>query len=150
MNCDELEIDKLAVYRGEDSCRDFVYVETKPEKAIGIYNYSEDHFNEQMDKGGFCYEEYGLFDSIPISKEEYDDGATLIDGRIVETVEKAVLRVRYLSKYNFVIASQLSPINSQAVDDKLQLLLGGMLKGLRNMDDLLGLIESLPIHKTDI
>src|SRR5205085_2755514 len=119
MNFDELEIDKLAVYRGEASYRDLIYIETKPEQAIGIYNYSKDHVNEQMDKFGFSCEEYGLFGTTPISREEIDDGAALIEGQIVETVGESTLRVRYLSRYNFIIASQLSPINSQDADDKI-------------------------------
>lgn len=150
MNFDELEIDKLVAYRGKDSYRDFVYVETKAEQPIGVYNYKNGHVDEQVEQNGFCHEEYGLFDSKVISKEEFDDGAALIEGKIVETIGQASLRCRYLSKYNFIVASKLSPINSKNEDGTTQCLLDGILKGLRSLDDLLGFIEDLPRHESDV
>ncbi|HJQ25039.1 MAG TPA: hypothetical protein VKA60_14065 [Blastocatellia bacterium] len=146
VNDEELDIDRLAVYRGADSCRDFIYLEARPEPATGVYDYPEGHLDQQIAEQGFAYEAYGLFGTTAISREEFDDGAALIDGQIVETAGQATSRIRYLSKYNLLIAPQLSPINCQDADDEIRQLLDGLLQGSHGVDDLLGLIESLPPH----
>ena len=55
---------------------------------------------------GYCREEYGFYkDKIAISREEYDDGSAVINGKVTDT-KGSKLRVRYLSSYNFIIAAK--------------------------------------------
>ena len=150
VNDEELDIERLAVYRGADPYHDFIYLEARPEPPTGVYHYPEDHVGKQIAEQGFAYESYGLFDKTPISREEFDDGAAFIEGRIVETAGRATARVRYLSKYNLLIAPQLSPINCQDADDEIRRILDGLLQGSRSVDDLLGLIEGLPPHRSEL
>jgi len=48
MNVDELEIERIAVYHSDTYYKDFIYVETKPEKPIGIYNISKENIIRQI------------------------------------------------------------------------------------------------------
>ena len=36
-----------------------------------------------------------------MTRAEYDDGATVIDGKVVDLNGKAKLRIRYITPYNF-------------------------------------------------
>mgnify|MGYP001338840797 CR=1 FL=1 len=116
MNFDQLKIKKIAAYHGEAYYKDFVYVEVEGEKQTGLYDHKPENLQSQIDSRGYSYEEYGLIKNwlgwkTPIRREDYDDGATVIRGKVKKTLN-AELRVRYLSKYNFIIAAKGSPYNS--------------------------------------
>ncbi len=108
----ELEINRIAVYLSESYHKCFIYVECVGEKQIGLNNYTAKEIQESIEERGFCNEEYALLGKKPISREHYDDGATIINGKVVESFG-AKLRVRYLSDYNFIIAAKKSPYNSR-------------------------------------
>lgn len=117
MNIDQLKIKRIAAYHGNSYYMDFVYVEIEGEKQTGLYNYSQEEINKHIDSMGYSFEEYGLIKNrigwtIPIRREEYDDGATVQGGKVKDALN-AELRVRYLSKYNFIIAAKGSPYNSR-------------------------------------
>jgi hypothetical protein len=142
MNAQELELDRVAVYRSRAYYRDFVYVETKPEQHIGLYDYSAIDIAEVINSMGYFNEEYGLLGGIPITRAEHDDGAAIINDQVVEA-HSAELRVRYLSKFNFVIAADSSPIFSTEFEDTLELHLNGLLKEASNIDELVSDVERL-------
>ena len=110
MNIDQLKIKRIAAYHGDSYYMDFVYVEVEGEKQTGLYNHSEEDINRHIDSFGYSWEEYGLIKNrigwtTPIRREDYDDGATVQGGKVRDALN-AELRVRYLSKYNFIIAAK--------------------------------------------
>ncbi|HEY4760765.1 MAG TPA: nucleotide-binding protein [Thermoguttaceae bacterium] len=145
----ELNINKIAVYRAQAYWQSFVYIEINPDQPIGLYTTDEVSIQERIKKYGYAHEEYGLFQNIPISRECFDDGAAVIDGIPIDT-SGSELRYRYLSKYNFLIASKFSPINSDEFDEILEKLLDEMLLGKNHMEELCKIIENLPRHDNDI
>ncbi len=93
---------------------------------------------------GYVTEEYGLFEGKPITRAEFDDGATVQKGKVVPLRGKAELRVRYLTPYNFVIASHASPLNTPSFDDHLQTILNAMLRESERIEILVEAIKRLP------
>lgn len=81
---------------------------------------------------GYSWEEYGIIKNkigwqIPIRREDYDDGATVINGKVIDALD-AKLRTRYLTEYNFIIAAKGSPYNSQRFDRHSKNLFNGILR----------------------
>lgn len=116
MNIDQLKIKRIAAYHGDSYYKDFVYVEVEGEKQAGLYNLKDEDIKRHISTFGYSWEEYGLIKNkigwtTPIRREDYDDGATVIRGKVREAFD-AKLRVRYLSKYNLIIAAKGSPYNS--------------------------------------
>jgi hypothetical protein len=146
MDIHELEISKIAVYRSNAYHRSFVYVEVSPDQPTGLYPSDEETIRHHIEAIGYASEEYGLFQNIPIERACYDDGAAVIDG-VVMDISGAELRVRYLSSYNFLIASQSSPVNSHEFDALSEPLLTDMLLGQDRLEELCALLERLPPHK---
>ncbi len=148
MNVDELEIEKIAVYHTNAYYRDFIYVETKPDKPIGIYKaLTEKDRAEQIKHFGYVREEFGLYKGIPITRHEYDDGAAIIKGKVIDIMGNTTLRVRYLSKYNFIIAAADSPYNSQKFDKISKEYLNGILKGTHTLEQLVDEAKLLRKHE---
>jgi hypothetical protein len=142
MNIYELELNKVAVYRARSYYHDFVYVEVKPEQPIGLYDYSGIDVDRVINSMGYFNEEYGLLGNTPITRAEYDDGAAVINNKVVDA-RSAELRVRYLSKYNFIIAADSSPILSPSFEDALSLYLNGFLTGTHELNQLVEDVEKL-------
>lgn len=116
MNSDRLKIKRIAAYQGASYYKDFVYVEVEGEKQSGIYNFDEEDIKRRIDLRGYSWEEYGVIENwigwkTPITREEYDDGARVVNGKVKDAMD-AKLRTRYLSDYNFIIAAKGSPYNS--------------------------------------
>jgi hypothetical protein len=147
MNIYELEIDKVAVYRSRLYYRDLVYVETKPEPPTGIYTYENDQVGDHVLDFGYSLEEYGLYEDVPISRAEYDDGAAVIQGKVVDTKGTAKLRARYLSRYNFLIAAHSSPINSTSFEEISETYLNNILLGNAKLDELIEIANRLPKNR---
>jgi hypothetical protein len=133
MNSKQLKIKKIAVYHGDSYYKDFVYVEVEGEKQSGLYNLKPDDIKRQIESFGYCSEEYGIIKNwfgwkIPIKREDYDDGATVIRGNVRSAIN-AELKTKYLSKYNFIIAAKGSPYNSTKFCRESKYYLDGILKG---------------------
>ena len=111
MSNNELEIKRIAVFVGNTDWKSFIYVEINAEPQTGLYNYSMEDIQDRISSMGYCAEEYGLLNKIPIHRQEYDDGAAVINGKVVDA-GTAELRIRYLSSFNFVVAAKQSPLNS--------------------------------------
>lgn len=145
MNETELRIRRIAAVRRGSYYQSFVYVETEATEPTGLYNASDKSISESIAHFGYCDEEYGLLpDGHMVSRAEYDDGAALIEGQLVDIRGKAELRVRYITPYNFVIAAHGSPINNGRFDFRLKELLNAMLRGEDSLDNLVNEVLRLP------
>jgi len=95
------------------------------------------------------YGEYGLFRKKYVTRQEYDDGVTVVNGKPVDLIGKVKLRTRKLSKYNFLIAPSTSPINNNCADQPIADIMNDMLKGTATIDGLKNLIFRLPKNGQD-
>lgn len=129
-----LDIAKIAAYRNHSYYREFVYVETKAEPSTGIYEYEPEDIPRMTGKFGFAAEEYGVLGETLISRAEYDDGAAVVNGKVIDAAG-AKLRIRYLTPYNFLIAASDSPINNNEVDLLIKDFLDGILQGRRTLEE---------------
>jgi hypothetical protein len=73
-----------------------------------------------------CFEEYAIFDGHLIARAEYDDGATVIDRKVIDIVHQACIRIRYLTSYNFIICAKWNPLNETKYDSKIQEIIYGI------------------------
>ena len=145
----ECAVNKIYAYRSSNYYRSFIYVELKPENSVGVYERSEESISRQLDDYGYAEEEYAIYNNQPISRSEYDDGAGFINGEYVDFNMNAKIRIRYLSKYNFIICAKFNPINSNEGDSITKRILDSLLKDECNIDELVNEIESLQRNKYD-
>jgi hypothetical protein len=144
MNTEELEIERIAVYRSRAYYASFVYVEVNPDKPTGLYPHlDEATIQDIINEFGYANEEYAIFQGNMITRECYDDGAVVIDGVVMDT-SGAELRLRHLSKNNFLIAPKFSPINSKKFDSVLDKLLKDMLNEKIDIEDICNIVDELP------
>jgi hypothetical protein len=79
-----------------------------------------------------------------VKREEYDDGAAEIGGNVVDITGRVELRLRYTTPFNFLIASNGSPINNTDFDDTLEKYLDGILTGEVKLEELSAQVLRLP------
>lgn len=136
MNTDELLIKRIVVYR--DSGRyygQYVYVEVEADKPCGCYSHNEDTMKYMVDKRGYYDEEFAVFKPswyLPerkITRQEYDDGSAMVNGKPMRLHSRAELRLRYLTSYNFILAAKFSPFNCHEFDRTSGEYFKGMLNG---------------------
>jgi hypothetical protein len=144
----EYQISRIAAVNPGPYKYCFVYVECNAMPPIGLYDTTAARIAE-VERGehywSYCWEEYGLLDKTRfIKREEYDDGATVIDGVPVDNEGRAELRVRYVTPYNFIIAAHGSPINNQDFDQHLEQILDEMLHGADRLPHLMDAVMRLP------
>lgn len=147
LNIDEYIISKIAVYNSSSCYRNFVYVETIPSVPSGAYEISEEDIEQCVNDWGYYSEEFATIDGRIIKRTEYDDGAAVIKGKIVDA-SNAKLVTRYLSKYNFVITGQQSALNVLECQREQTQLFNSILQGNAKVEDLVKHVES--INKTQI
>ncbi|EPB9414284.1 toll/interleukin-1 receptor domain-containing protein [Clostridium perfringens] len=145
----ECVVDKIYVYRSSSYYRSFIYVELKPENPVGVYESSEERIKMQMNHLGYADEEYATYNGQPITRGEYDDGAGFINGKYVEFNLNTKIRIRYLTKYNFIICAKFNPINSNKGDIITEKILDSLLKNECNIEELVNEIEKLPRNRSD-
>ncbi len=145
LNSMELVIDRVAAVHSLSYPHLFVYVITKPSEPTGIYDIPM--LTKDTERFGYSYEEFAVFRGRHVTREHYDDGATVIDGKLTQLKDEAELRVRYLTPYNFVIAAHNSPINNGAFDRRRRKLLDGMLTGDCNIEELATEISRLELNR---
>ena len=120
MNFEELTIRRIAAIPGTTYKQNFVYIETEPMLPTGIYKIDEKTLLNYEEQFGYVSEEYGLYDGHHVfSRSEYDDGGTYINGTYVDTTRNSIIRKRYITPYNFIIAAQDSPINNKNYDSRI-------------------------------
>lgn len=151
MDADELLISRVAAVYGSTYKRHFVYVRCEAMEPTGLYRNSMSDQAAALDQNGYDYEEYGLVDdTTPVKRSEYDDGAAVIDGRLIDLRGRSQLRVRYTTPYNFVIAANGSPINNNRFDQVLVENLNEALTGGEQeeavVERLRKLVQELPLR----
>ena len=122
----------------------FVYVESYPEESTGLYEMDKSLLKKFKKSDGFMNEEYAVFKGKKIDRAEYDDGATIIDGKPVELDMTAEIRIRYITAYNFVICAKFNPMNNHIYDDEIESLLNGMIENKKTIDDFIKYVEKIP------
>lgn len=138
----EISINRIAVFSDSLYERNFIYVEAKPEDTIDLYKTSSEEINKQIDKYAYASEEYALLNGISITKAEYDDGAAVINGNLVDATNSQ-LRIRYLSKYNFIISAKTSIYNSSKFHNVSKEYLDGILRGNLTLNEYIHELNSL-------
>ena len=138
----ELIIDELAAVNEDQYYQVFVYLKTKASAPTGLY--PNPRIKDQINNHGYAYENYALFQGRPIRIEEWEDGATIIEGKIVDLGNEAEVRTRYLTPYNLIIAPQGSPVNSSKFDSRREEIFNAILKNEVTVEDLTREILELP------
>lgn len=138
----ELIIEELAAVNEGSYYQEFIYIKAKPSLPSGLYDTT--HIQEQVALQGYAGEEFALFRGRPITRAEYDDGAAVIDGNVVELNGEALLRERFLTPYNLVIAPHESPINNDRFDQVCDDLLNRILRGAATVEELTDAVLKLP------
>lgn len=144
MDKSEMVIRRIAAVSHSHPARVFVYVECSPDKPSGATKITKAYRVRDLQTFGYCSEEFGLLQNRVITRSEYDDGVAVIDGTRIKIDGKADLRLRFLSPYNFVIASHSSPINNDKFDSQFEELMNAILKGESTVEDLASKILALP------
>jgi len=141
MDRKELKISKIAAYRSNSYSKCFIYLEIEPMKQTGVYNMTFADIDRQINEFGYSWEEFAIINrNRIISRSDYDDGSTVIKGKVVE-FEKAETRTRYLSKYNFLIAPNDSPINRLEMDETFGKILDDMLVGKDSIESIIEILK---------
>lgn len=148
MDGQELKIKRVAAVDPGAYWQQFVYVETIPLPESGAY--PDLSVEKQLKSKGYASEEFGVFKGHFITREEYDDGAAVIDGKVEALGGNAELRIRYLTPYNFIIAPVGSCINNIDFDSDRSRLLNGLLDGSVTIDELAGRVRKLPKNRDAI
>lgn len=114
LGSDRFKISRMAVSVSPQYYKHFIYIEAEAEPATGLYpqimKVQTDEAREQMD---YLTEEYGEFNGRIISRQEYDDGASVYENNVIQHNGGAILRIRYLTKINFILTPKNSPYNNQ-------------------------------------
>ena len=145
MDGDELYVVKIAALNLGAYYQKAVYIEVKGCPPTGLYFTDSVYQSERLQRMGYLDEEYALVDGkILVKREEYDDGAAIINGKPTDIRGRAEVRVRYLTSYNFIIAPNKSPINNNRFDAELEQYLNRILKGQDVFDEMCNAIRRLP------
>lgn len=141
---------KVIVYCSDSYYRSFVYVRISGNEPVGIYNRSKTEIQNIVDNFGYSMEEYGIFNGELITREEFDDGAAVIEGKVHETIGLASLRRRYLTDYNIIICSKFHPLNDVKVGTKFNDIMDRLLIDReKEFEELVSFVEDLPRHYLD-
>lgn len=142
----ELKVKRIIVYAAYEYYKKFVYVETYPEEKTGLYEIDENLVNKWVDTYGYYYEEYAEYEGRKITRAEYDDGAAVLDGKVVDLNGKAQIRTRYITPYNFIICAHFNPMNATKYDNIIGHVVNGILKGQNSVEDIIKIVEKMEKH----
>jgi serine/threonine protein kinase len=142
LDCQEFIVERVAAVNVGAYYHQLVYVETKASEPSGLYKNMD--ISGNVEDFGFAREEFGIYEDRFISRAEYDDGAAVIDGELVDFKVAPELRVRYLTPYNFLLAAQDSPINNGAFDKRRDTIMNAILQGEATLEDLVNEVRKLP------
>jgi len=116
MNRKELKIESLAAYKSNSYYKSFLYVETAGVKSNGVHKINQKDIESIQKKFGYAWEEYCIIQgNRKVSLTHLEDGATMIRNKVVP-IKKSTTRMRFLTKYNFLIAPNDSPINNSSFE----------------------------------
>lgn len=148
----ELIIEKIAVYRHDTPYRSFIYVKAKKDESALKPADLESRIKSRLSFWKYADEEFAIYKDHFVSREEYDDGAALIDGKPHNFTQTPILRRRFLTPYNFIISVQSSVYNSNASDRIFGRHLDDFLKSgnENNFNELLDELENLDEDRVHI
>lgn len=138
----ELDIEEIVAVNAGSYYEQFVYVKARGSQPTGVhcdYSYVEDESYY-----GDATEECGFYEGHYITRAEYDDGAAVIDGKLVDVSDSVELRVRHLTDTNFIIAAQNAPISDPRFDGTREQLLNDVLRGRKTLEQLVDEVLKLP------
>lgn len=147
LNYEHHKLKKIIAVPHQSYFRQFIYVEVEGMKPTGLYD-----LQYQLDEKGYAVEEYGEYGKLfikRISREDFDDGATIVNGKVKDLIGKVRARSRYIGKYNFLIAASASPINQSYAEQPIGKILNRMLKGEASINELSEFIFQLPKNRMD-
>lgn len=140
----ELKINSIAAIHSSDYKRLFVYVRCDPMPPCGVYQWKPEDIRSFINDFGYAWEEYGVYKGTHnVTRAEYDDRSTKIMGKIVMMGDDLDLRMRYITPYNFVIASHTSPINTPSFDNTLEASLNALLVREDALDQLIDSVNRI-------
>jgi serine/threonine protein kinase len=142
LDCQELIIDSVAAVNAGAYYQQLVYVQTKASEPSGLYKNMD--IDLSLKEFGFAREEFGIYEGRFISRAEYDDGAAVMDGELVDFKAAPELRIRYLTPYNVLLAPHDSPINYGAFDERRDTVMNAILRGEATLEDLVNEVRNLP------
>lgn len=95
--------------------------------------------------GYYFFEEYGLWEDKMLTRQEYDDGATVINEKPV-SISGAELRLRYITPFNFILCGgdHILLQSGVDVDVKLSKLFDEILLEKKSINDLVSFVANLP------
>jgi hypothetical protein len=143
IDCYEFPIKRIVAANHGAYWQSFVYVEIDPKPPIGLYEKNPDADSRMLELFGYLHEEYGLYEGHAVTRAEYDDGSAIINGT-PQKIPGVQLRVRYITPYNFIIASQASPVNDSSFDIRFSEILKDILRKRLSVEDLANEIGKLP------
>ena len=139
---DECVIKRIVAY--SDPGRyysNYVYVETEIDKPTGLYkNHNKAFLERVLNEQDDYTEEFAVFSLFPfynkqLTRQEYDDGCFYFMGKVIQLHQKAELRCRHLTPYNFIIAAKFSAFNNLAFDRTSKEVLNAVLRGELSNED---------------
>ena len=148
LDVEELKIKKIAACKGSFYYKDFVYIECEADQPTKLYRYKKNEIQNMFEELGYCREEYALFKNKKITRQEYDDGSAVIKGKL-QQVDGAKLRIRYLTKFNFIVAAKSSPYNCTRFDVESKKYFDGLLKEVISFNDFLAWMNTFQKHQMD-
>ena len=123
----------------------FVYLEAEEMPVIGLYEKTNEDFEEILKCFGYVWEEYGLYKGThPISRAEYDDNAAIIMGKPVSLGGESKIRTRYISPYNMIISASASSLNQPLFDEILESYMNRLLKNEDCIEEFMRVVKKLP------
>jgi hypothetical protein len=144
MNEHELAISRIHVIPGRAYWQKFVYVECVGQSSIGLRRIPEQDIAAAVEAQGFCDEEYSLYNFRAYTVAEDDDGGYVRGGRVRRFSHVRDRRVRYLTKFNFLIVHGTSPALANEVDQELERRLDVCLQDDTTLGDLANWLLRLP------
>lgn len=141
MDFDEMNIERIAVNIDPLYYKCFVYVEVRAEKSTGIKKIDAEYIDHLRSFLGYAREEVGYYKGRYFAREEYEDRATIVKGKVIP-IPDMKLRVRYLTKYNFLIAAKQSPYNSPKFEKESGEIFDNILNGAGSLDDFIATLDS--------
>ncbi|MEI9996390.1 MAG: hypothetical protein WDM91_17465 [Rhizomicrobium sp.] len=138
-----MDIAKIVAVPGADYWQNFVYVECRPLPQIGLYNDTPEDI-ERRRRLGLAYEEYAVCGHQVFTRDQYDDGGYVANGRVRRFRRDPDIRLRYVAPYNFIISSKMFPANVASLDDRLTRMLDACLENPAAFNKLVAWILTLP------
>lgn len=137
-------ISRIAAYRDTSDPRQFIYIEARAEPPVGIYEYEQGHIEQRKSGWGYYEEAYALWNGRVLNANDYEDRATVIDGKPV-AIRGAEFRTRFLTPYNMILATRHHVINVNKLDSVFGHLLNGILNGEASIEDISDLVDKFPL-----